>query len=249
MFVLRSTKIKVKIITLAVLFLFLTMIHNQSLLVSGHGFSSPLERVDTEEKVIALTINVDWGEEYIPKMLEILQNYNAKVTFFITGRWAEKNPDLLKQISENGHQIGNHGYFHSHPDKLPVEKTKEEILATEKVIKSITGISTVFYAPPYGERGPNGLKAASDLGYTTVLWTLDTIDWRSDSTPEIIAQRVLEPKKKYGADKKGAIVLMHPKENTVKALPYILSRLQDEGFQAVTLEKLITYGNIGNTTP
>lgn len=249
MFVLRLTKMKLRIITLAVLFLGLTVIYNRSLLVSGYEYPNPLERIDTEVKVIAFTINVDWGEEYIPKMLEIFRSYNAKVTFFVTGRWASKNPDLLKQISENGHQIGNHGYYHSHPDKLSPEKTKEEILAAEKVIRAVTGINTVFYAPPYGERGPNGLKAASDLGYTTVLWTLDTIDWRADSTPEIIAQRILEPKAKDGAYKKGAIVLMHPKENTVKALPYILSRLQADGFQTVTLEKLITYGNMGNTTP
>lgn len=243
MFILQLSRIKIKIVTLAVLFMGLTIIDVKSIGVSHLDLPTPLERIVTDEKIIALTINVDWGEEYLPAMLDALEKHDAKATFFVTGRWAEKNAEIIKIIDSKGHQIENHGYYHSHPDQLPVSKTQEEIIATEKVIIGITGKKTNYYAPPYGERGPNGLKAASDLEYTTVMWTLDTIDWRPESTPEVIAQRILEPKIRHGIkpDKKGAIVLMHPKENTVLALPTILSRLKDEGFDIVTIEKLITF--------
>lgn len=243
MFILHLSKIRVKIATLAVLFIGLTVIDTQSMGVSRLDLATPLERIVTQDKVIALTINVDWGEEYISGILESLDNHDAKATFFVTGRWAKNNPEMIKVMASKGHQIENHGYYHSHPDRLPVEKTKEEIIATEKVIMDLIGKKTNYYAPPYGERGPNGLKAASDLGYVTVLWTLDTIDWRSDSTPGLITERILEPKVRHGVkpEKKGAIVLMHPKENTLKALPYILLSLKNEGFNMVTIEKLITY--------
>lgn len=251
MFILHLTKIRFKIITLAVVFLSLTVIQTRIIGVSQLNLPIPLEQVKTDEKVIALTINVDWGEEYIPKILQVLEENKVQATFFVTGRWAKKNPELLILIASQGHQIENHGYYHSHPDKLTVAKNKEELLRTEKVILELTGRKTIFYAPPYGERGRNGLLAAEELGYTTVLWTLDTVDWKPESTPELITQRILEPKIRYGVkpEKKGAIVLMHPKENTLAALPKILLRLREEGYQLVTIEKLITFGLSGNTTP
>jgi peptidoglycan/xylan/chitin deacetylase (PgdA/CDA1 family) len=251
MFIFKLAKIKFKIGTLIIVFLSLIFVGNQIIEVSQSNLPTPLEQVTTEEKVIALTINVDWGEEYIPKILAILNENKAKVTFFVTGRWARKNPELLKYMASQGHQIENHGYYHSHPDKLSVAKNKEELVMTEKAIVELIGRKTMYYAPPYGERGRNGLIAAEELDYITVLWTLDTIDWRSDSTPELIVQRILEPKIRYGIkpERKGAIVLMHPKENTVIALPKVLSRLRGEGYEVVTLEKLITFGLLGNTTP
>lgn len=244
------TKIKAKVITLALVFLSLAFVQNGVIGVSKLNLPTPVEKVTTQEKAIALTINVDWGEEFIPKIIDILRDNHAQVTFFVTGRWAEKNSELLKQMAAEGHAIENHGYFHSHPDKLPIVKTKDELLKTEKIIQELTGRKSKFYAPPYGERGRNGLIAADELGYTTVLWTFDTIDWRPESTPQLIAQRVLEPKKKNGMepDKKGAIVLMHPKANTIIALPNILKGLQAEGYNTVTLEKLITLSVSGNTT-
>ena len=158
MFILHLSKIRVKMVTLAVLFLVLTVIDTKSIGVSHLDQPTLLERVVTDQKVIALTINVDWGEEYIPAMLDTLEKNDAKATFFVTGRWAKNHPEMIKVIALKGHQIENHGYYHSHPDRLPVEKTKEEIIATETVIKELTGKKTNFYAPPYGERGPNGLK-------------------------------------------------------------------------------------------
>lgn len=251
MFIFHLTKIRFKMMTLFVVFLSLTLMQNRYAVVSQMNVPAPLEQVRTNEKAIAITINVDWGEEYIPGILKILDEYQARATFFVTGRWAAKNPDLLKSIASRGHLVGNHGYYHSHPDRLTVAKNKEELLKTENQISQIIEKKTVFYAPPYGERGRNGLAAADELGYRTVLWTLDTIDWRQDSTPQVIVQRILNPKSRSGQkpEKCGSIILMHPKENTVIALPQILSALQKDGFSFVTLEKLITLELSGNTTP
>ena len=218
--------------------------------VSNSPVTKPIEQIKTDHKVMALTINVDWGEEFIPVILDALDKGNARATFFVTGRWAKKNPELLKTMAKRGHQIENHGYSHPHPDQISVGANQEEIKKTERIIEGILGQRTRLYAPPYGEKGISGLRAADELGYQTILWTLDTVDWRSDSTTEIIVKRIVNPAIRFGIkpDKKGAIVLMHPKANTVKALPLILDQLAREGYVFQTLSELITFDQIGNTT-
>ena len=220
------------------------------MIVANVPVSKPIEQIKTDQLIMALTINVDWGEEHIPVMLDMLDRGKARATFFITGRWAKKNPELLKIISDRGHQIENHGYSHPHPDQLSIQANQEEIKKTESIIEGIIGKKTHLYAPPYGEKGASGLRAADGLGYHTILSTLDTVDWRADSTPEIIANRIINPAIQFGIkpNKAGAIVLMHPKANTVKALPVIIEQLTQDGFSFQTLDGLITFNLNGDTT-
>ncbi|AHF07510.1 polysaccharide deacetylase family protein [Desulfitobacterium metallireducens] len=230
--------------------LFLGFFVEQKVVATLASVPEPIEQIKTEEKVIALTINVDWGEEYIPGLLDALDKGQAKATFFLTGRWANKNPELVKDILARGHEIENHGYSHPHPDRLSVAANEQEIIKTEKIVQELTGQKTRYYAPPYGEKGVSGLKAAQNLDYQTILWTLDTVDWRPESSPDLIAQRIVNPSVRFGVKpkKEGAIVLMHPKANTVKALPKILNELNNQGFRMIKLSELITLNSVGNTT-
>ncbi|GAB6154522.1 polysaccharide deacetylase family protein [Desulfosporosinus burensis] len=246
-----NLKISRRILSLVgIFFLLLVGITERWFMESNTSVSKPIEQVNTDQLVMAITINVDWGEEYIPAILDELDKGKARVTFFVTGRWAKKNPDILKMISNRGHQIENHGYSHPHPDRLSVSANQEEIKKTETIIEEIIGQKTHLYAPPYGEKGASGLRAAKELGYQTILWTLDTVDWRADSTPEIIAKRIINPAIRFGIkpNKSGAIVLMHPKANTVKALPVILHQLAVQGYSFQSLDELITYHQSGDTT-
>lgn len=178
-----------------------------------------------DDKIIAFTCNVDWGNEFIPTMLEIFKKDNIKITFFVTGRWAEKYPDLLKSIYNDGHEIGNHGYLHKDYSLLQYDMNKEEILKCHMVLKEILGINAKYFAPPSGAYNEYTIAAAKDLGYDVIMWSIDTIDWREDSTMTKISNRVLNKAEN------GAIVLMHPKGETVKALPYIISTLKNKGFK------------------
>ncbi|SCG83396.1 putative protein ylxY [Proteiniborus sp. DW1] len=186
-----------------------------------------------DEKLIAFACNVDWGNECIPGMLDIFRENNIKITFFVTGRWAEKNPELLKKIYENGHEIGNHGYFHRDYDKLNYEDNRDEINKADKVITDILGIKSVYFAPPSGAYNKETIKAANELGYKVIMWSIDTIDWRKDSTKDKIINRVIS--KHHNS----AIVLMHPKEETVKALPVIIQNLKDKGYQIGAVSDII----------
>ena len=176
--------------------------------------------------------NVDWGEEVIPDMLKILKENNVKVTFFVSGRWAENNPDLLKEMFQAGHEIQSHGYSHKLCTQNSVETTKEEILKTEAVIMDILGVKTNVFAPPSGDYDETTVDLCRSMGYEMALWSADTIDWREGSTAEVIKDRIL--KKQLN----GAIVLMHPKEETVKALPDLIKEIKDKKIEIVPLYRL-----------
>ena len=186
----------------------------------------------TDGNCVSVMINVYWGNEYIPSMLDTLDAYNAKATFFIGGMWADKYPELLKTIASRGHEIGNHGYFHRDQDKLSYERNLEEIVTAEKVIYSVTGIRTVLFAPPSGAYASQTLQAAEDAGYKTVMWSKDTVDWR-DQDVSLIFRRAT------GKLKGGDLILMHPTEATMKALPDILKFFSENGFKICTVSQNI----------
>jgi probable sporulation protein (polysaccharide deacetylase family) len=186
----------------------------------------------TEDKKAALKINVAWGEDHIPQMLEVLDDHEVKATFFFLGKWVEKFPELTKRIQEEGHEIANHGYEHVHPKQLSKEEIMGLIKKNEEIIKEVTGQKTNLFAPPYGEVNETITEAADEIGYTTIMWSADTIDWQRPD-PEVIKERVLtkiEP---------GGIVLMHPTEPTAQALPQIISELREKDYELVTVSQLL----------
>lgn len=181
---------------------------------------------------VALTINVDWGEEYIPQLLDILARQDAKATFFFTGRFAEKYPERVKQVFASGHEVGNHGYSHPHPTKISNDANRKEIRRTHQILTSLTGKETRWFAPPYGEHDDKLLNVAREQGYGTILWTVDSADWLKP-TPEVWMKRVT---KGIGP---GAIVLMHPTTSTVQSLPQLLKYCKEKEWMPVTLSDLM----------
>lgn len=195
--------------------------------------SGAIYQGSTGSKAVAITINVDWGAEHIPAMLEALQKNQAKATFFVTGTWAENNPELIKTMAEANHSIQNHGYKHLHFNSLKAIQVQEQIKQAEEIIFTATGKKTQFFAPPYGEKNPALIAAVNAMGYQYILWSVDTIDWQKPA-PQVIVERVM---KRVHND---AIILMHPTEPTVKALPEILTSLNEQGYKMVTIEELLT---------
>jgi peptidoglycan/xylan/chitin deacetylase (PgdA/CDA1 family) len=181
----------------------------------------------------AITCNVDWGEDQIPLMLEVFKEKDVRVTFFVSGKWAQNNAELLRRMQMAGHEIGNHGHGHKLPTTISMEKNKAEILNAEAALQSVTGIKPDLFAPPSGDYDINTVALCEDLGYRLILWTADTIDWKEGSTAAIIKERVLQK------DLRGSIILMHPKPETVKALPSLLDEIKARGIRLVTVSELI----------
>lgn len=186
-----------------------------------------------DEKVVAFACNIDWGNEYIDEMLKIFKDNDIKITFFPTGRWAENNEDMLLNIYKEGHEIGNHGYRHLDYDKLDYNTNYDEINTAHEIIENIISVSPKYFSPPSGAFNESTIKAADDLGYKTILWSVDTIDWRNDSYKEVIIRRVVD--KIHDS----AIVLMHPTGETNKALPEIINNLFQKGYRIGTISDVI----------
>lgn len=194
--------------------------------------NEPIYQGKTGQKNVAITVNVDWGEEYIPQMLSEFKKHKTVVTFYVTGTWAEKNRELLKQMSQEGHSIQNHGYKHVHFNTLTPDQMAEQIKKTEKVIAEVTGRKSTFFTPPYGEQNKQLMTVVTELGYDLTMWSVDTIDWQRPDADTIV-KRVMN---KVHND---AIILMHPTEPTAEALPDLLDQLQQDGYNMVPMEKII----------
>lgn len=181
---------------------------------------------------VSLMINVYWGTEYLDDMLDSLKEYEVNTTFFVGGQWVEKEPEYLKKIHEAGHEIGNHGYFHRDHDKLTYEQNREEIAVNHELVKKTIGVEMNLFAPPSGAFNKTTLTVAENLGYKTIMWSKDTIDWR-DKDENLIYTRATKNVK--GGD----FILMHPTEMTAKALPRILEYYKNNNLQATTVSNTL----------
>lgn len=188
---------------------------------------------DTSSNNISLMFNVYWGNEYIDSILETLKENNVITTFFIGGTWAEKFPELLQEIADDGHEIANHGYYHKDHAIISYDRNIEEISNTHDLIKQQLGIDMTLFAPPSGSFSNTTLEIAESLNYKTIMWTRDTIDWR-DQDAEVIYQRAI--KNATGGD----LILMHPTEKTAEALPRIIEHLKNANFNLTTVTNNIT---------
>ncbi|RDY26858.1 polysaccharide deacetylase [Romboutsia weinsteinii] len=177
---------------------------------------------------VALTCNVDlgWESEYVESILETLKKEDVKITFNVTGRWAENNKDLLLKIKEQGHEIGNHGHKHLDYAKLSYEDNLEQISTSKKIIEDIIQEKTKFFQAPAGSFGEGTVKAAKELDYICFKWDIDTIDWKYREQPDVIINRVNNKEMKDGS-----IILMHPTNATTQCIDDIIKIVRDKGFK------------------
>ena len=170
---------------------------------------------------VGVMINVYEGAEQVKKILDILDRADATCTFFVGGVWAEKNIPLLKEMALRA-EIGNHGYLHRDHAKISKQANKEEIMLCHRLIKSSINIDMTLFAPPSGSYSDDTLSVCEENGYKVVMWSKDTIDWR-DHDADLIYKRATTDVK--GGD----LILMHPTEETVKALPKIIAFYKSQG--------------------
>ncbi len=180
---------------------------------------SPIYRANPNKPSVSFIINVAWGNEYIAPMLDTLKKHRVKATFVLEGRWVKNNPEMAKTIAKEGHELGNHSYTHPDMQKLSLQASMKEIDDTNKVIQEVTGVKPALFGPPSGSFNEMTVKAASNLGMETILWTVDTVDWRKPA-PDVLINRVVT--KLHN----GALVLMHPTDSTSKSLETLITSIE-----------------------
>src|SRR5215469_16037563 len=183
---------------------------------------------------IAMTFDDGPSPETTPRLLDILKQRNIKVTFFMIGQNAERNPDLVRRILAEGHEIGNHSWTHPQLSKLSDDRVTQEITKTQEAIKSASGFIPTTLRPPYGAiTARQRAWIENQFGLSIILWSVDPFDWKRPG-PSVITQRILS-----GA-RPGAIILSHDiHKQTVDAMPATLDGLMRKGFKFVTVSQLI----------
>ena len=203
----------------------------------------PVYSVERDDKVVAISFDAGWGNEDTQRLIDILDEYGVKTTFFVVGDWAEKYPESVKALSEAGHEVMSHSSHHSHFSMMSAAEIESDLGACNEKISAITGSTPTLFRCPYGEYDDHVIRAVKDSGMTAIQWSVDSLDWKGISADEICS-RVL---KKIGS---GDIVLFHnAAEHTPEALPRILETLKAEGYTIVPVSEILLSGEtyIDNT--
>jgi polysaccharide deacetylase family sporulation protein PdaB len=205
---------------------------------TGSKRDLPIYCVNTEDKKVALSFDAAWGNEDTRNILAILDKYEIKVTFFMTGSWVEKYPEDVKAIAAAGHDLGNHSENHKQMSQLSKEQCIEEIMKAHIRVKELTGTQMNLFRPPYGDYNNTLIGAARECGYYTIQWDVDSLDWKDYGVKSIIKE-VVDNKHLDN----GSIILMHNgAKYTPDALETIIKGLQDKGYEIVPISQLIYTG-------
>lgn len=193
----------------------------------------PIYRVDREDKCISITFDCAWGVDYTDDILKALAVSEVKCTFFMVEFWTEKYPEYVTKITEAGHETGTHSSTHSYMSKQGAEEIKAELKSSSEAIEKITGTAPDLFRAPYGDYDDELIKTASEAGYYTIQWDVDSLDWKDLSASDI-AMRVINNVQS------GSIILMHNNGlHTAEAVPIILETLKNRGYTFVPVGELI----------
>ena len=193
----------------------------------------PIYSVPTPDKQVALTFDCAWDIDHTAEYIEILQKYQVEATFFVTGVWAEKYTNAVKQISEAGYEIGNLGNTYERIPQLSQADMMSNLMQCNETLKKITGKTPVLFRPPYGDYNALLLDTANTLEMQAVQWDIDSFD-QHNTTVQGIADKVMEEAKS------GSIILLHNRSDlTLEALPYMIETLQSEGYEIVSVSQLM----------
>lgn len=194
---------------------------------------TPIYSVAREDNKIAISFDAAWGSEYTRTILDILDEYNIKTTFFVVKFWVEDNPEVAREIVNRGHELGNHSASHPEMGNLSAGDIEEEIMSTHETIKSVTGFEAKLFRPPFGHYSPNMLSTIAGLGYFTIQWDVDSLDWKERGAGDIIL-RVTEKVQT------GSIVLFHNNAKYItEALPMVLDDFKERNLEVVPVSQLI----------
>lgn len=197
----------------------------------------PIYSVETSEKKVAISFDAAWGDEYTGDILDTLDKYNVKSTFFLVGFWVDKFPEHVQEIAKRGHEVGNHSTTHPNMTELSVEGMLEELNITGEKIEELTKKKPILFRPPFGDYNDSLINTCRENGYYTIQWDIDSLDWK-----ELGVQPVVDRVTRNVQN--GSIVLFHNNAKyIVEYLPLVIERLQESGYEIVPISELIYKDN------
>ena len=210
---------------------------NDILGVAGEARLLPIYQVETTQPRLAISFDAAWGAEHTLEILDILDDFSVKTTFFLVNYWLEDYPELAKEIVARGHEIGLHSSTHPEFTKLTTDQVIEELEKNAELILSVTGYQPKLFRPPFGDYNDQVISLSLDTGFQPIQWSIDSLDWKDLSADEIVT-RVMKD------IEQGDIVLFHNNGlHTAEALPIILQQLQERNLQVVPISELLLTGD------
>ncbi len=196
----------------------------------------PIYCVERDQKVCAISFDAAWGADNTGKILDALDEFGVKTTFFVVSAWAEQYPDTARMIVERGHELMNHSSKHDHYNALTASQIVADVNKCNDAIEALTGVRPTLMRCPFGEYDDHVISAVRSAGMEPIQWDVDSLDWKGISASEI-TKRVIG---KVGC---GSIVLFHNAgEHTPEALPEILRSLKRQGYEIVPISELLLKG-------
>jgi len=193
----------------------------------------PIYSVKTDENKVAISFDAAWGPDKTRDIMQMCDSYGVKATFFLVGFWVEKYPEMVKEIYNNGFEIGLHSNTHPDMTKLSNNEIKQELTINIDLIETITGKKPTLFRPPFGYYNNKLLEICDDLGIQCIQWSVDSLDWKGLSASEI-AGRVISK------SEKGSIVLFHNNsDNIIGGLKMILEHYKQQKTSVVPIGELV----------
>jgi polysaccharide deacetylase family sporulation protein PdaB len=190
------------------------------------------------EKDVALTFNIGWGDEKAEPIIDTLKKENVKsATFFLSGSWAERHPDLVDKIKKEGYEIGILGYSYQDYTELEDAKIRKDLLMAQEAFKKLNIKNIELVRAPTGHFDQRTLKISSQYGFTFVHWSIDSKDWTNPGVKAIVHN--------VSKAKQGDIILLHASDSakqTAKALPQVIADLRSKGLKFVSVSEMIANG-------
>lgn len=197
----------------------------------------PIYAVETSENKLAISFDAAWGADKTREIMAICDSYNVKATFFLVGFWIEKYPDMVKEIYNNGFEIGIHSMTHPDMRSLSRSEIKQELSNNMKMIEELTNYTPKLFRPPYGYYNNDLIEVCDELGLSCIEWSVDSLDWKGLSAGEL-SGRVIE------RATNGSIVLFHNNsDNIIEGLKMTLEHFKTQNMSVVPIGELIYYEN------
>lgn len=197
----------------------------------------PIYSVETDDKKIALSFDAAWGDDFTLGILNILDQYDIKSTFFLVGFWVDKYPEHVKEISKRGHDVGNHSTNHPYMTKLSDEEIIKELNKTGDKIEELIKEKPILFRPPFGDYDNRVINLCRENNYYVIQWDVDSLDWK-----ELGVQPVVDRVTRNARN--GSIILFHNNAKYIlEYLPIVIERLQNEGYEIVPVSELIYKDN------
>lgn len=221
---------------------------------TAQRYGATVHREPAAGRRLALTYDDGPNPEETPRLLELLARHGATATFFLIGKWAEREPALIREIVAAGHAIGNHTFTHPTMPAHGADRIRDELRRCREAVEaSGEQFSTVDGAammrPPYGRRRPGTLRTLREEGYVPVTWSITGYDWRAHTTAKRITRRCLRAQE-------GDIILLHDGADTepaadrsrsIASTEALLEHFGAEGYGFVAVPELVAAASVGRT--